>query len=573
MISSARHPLPATKRIILPGMFIDLNVPVPPTSAKQSFGPSSKKGKGKQDQPNTVTFTPAQILAIEGRLDLLVHLGYTVFALNQTVERKVDPKTFVNVLDPLLAQLRKRPGVVFLRRLTIVLDEESEKGFGLTTGNAALFTPEGGAAAKRNWWAAAREVVRVTKGKGVLVSSGATNESDLRAPRDVANLITMLDLSQDVAHAASSKVPQSLILRAQTRRTYRAVLSEPKIVVPVSHTVVPEQTGGDLQTATAENSVHLAAEASPARRAYQKRTERRGPLTMALLAITVQTLLKRVRRVRKGQRGRRKRRTKRRRSSRLDGTFSLRKLVSLLYWHVAIAIEPWCCARTGIVANRYGHHLLLRIYWPRGIGVAMNLQSTRGCDLFGGRIDSLAMGWFLRSRRYFASLANDRYDDDGISVSDAHRLYYPSFDYINSHGGVNRAWGCEFNIISDKRYHLILPRPKTPTPAPMQPLTTMHNRQVVINEQVGTCGEDFRVAGHPVEGFSISECREHGLYVCGCLWTTRNYSLRPVLTILREGPNFVLHVESFACKVPSSAIGCACYGRRAPSDAGHMNCD
>ena len=47
---------------------------------------------------------------------------------------------------------------------------------------------ESGAGAKRNWWAAAREVVRVTKGKGILVSGGVFNEADLRAPRDVANL-------------------------------------------------------------------------------------------------------------------------------------------------------------------------------------------------------------------------------------------------------------------------------------------------------------------------------------------------------------------------------------------------
>lgn len=58
-------------------------------------------------------------------------VGYTVFAFNQTVQRKLDPKTHINVLDPLLSQLRKRTGAAFLKRLTIVLDEESEKGFGL----------------------------------------------------------------------------------------------------------------------------------------------------------------------------------------------------------------------------------------------------------------------------------------------------------------------------------------------------------------------------------------------------------------------------------------------------------
>ncbi|KAI1795129.1 PHP domain-like protein [Ganoderma leucocontextum] len=302
-------------------MFADLNVPIPALSKQQlsQAASTSKKGKGKQDQnAPTLTFTPAQIAAIESRLDLLVHLGYTIFAFNQTVERKVDPKTFVNTLDALLPQLRRRPGVVYLKRLTIVLDENSEKGFGLTNGNSALFAPydllalvpttatsfslaclthtqptpltthiislpltlprlpfnlkhtlirtalkngavfeinyvgalggegdpgstipsgsESGAGAKRNWWAAAREVARVTKGKGILVSGGVFNEADLRAPRDVANLITVLGVSQDVAHDASTKVAQSLVLRAQTRRTYRAVFSEPKVVLPSTTT-------------------------------------------------------------------------------------------------------------------------------------------------------------------------------------------------------------------------------------------------------------------------------------------------------------------------------------------------
>jgi hypothetical protein len=47
------------------------------------------------------------------------------------VYKRVDPKTHTNVLDGLLAQLRKRDGVAFMKRLTIVLDEDSEKGFGL----------------------------------------------------------------------------------------------------------------------------------------------------------------------------------------------------------------------------------------------------------------------------------------------------------------------------------------------------------------------------------------------------------------------------------------------------------
>lgn len=52
-------------------------------------------------------------------------------ALNQTIHKKIDPKAHVDTLGPLLEKLRKRQGVLFLKRLTIVLDEDSEKGFGL----------------------------------------------------------------------------------------------------------------------------------------------------------------------------------------------------------------------------------------------------------------------------------------------------------------------------------------------------------------------------------------------------------------------------------------------------------
>ncbi|KAJ7360945.1 PHP domain-like protein [Mycena albidolilacea] len=293
-------------------MFFDLNVPVhhPQFSAQNS----SKKSKGKQPQQILdVSYSPAQIGAIDARLDLLVHLGYTVIALNQTVQTAVVPKSHVNILENLVAQLKPRPGIVLLKRLTIILDQDSEKGFGLTPANAAIFKPydlislvpttlptfslaclshsqpsaltahvislpltlrldfrmkhtlvrtalkngvvfeinyvgalggdhdailvdagaaESGAAAKRNWWATAKEVARVTKGKGLIVSGGVVAEADYRAPRDVANLITLLGLPQEVSHSALTKVPKSLVLRAQTRQTFRAVFSEPVLVIP-----------------------------------------------------------------------------------------------------------------------------------------------------------------------------------------------------------------------------------------------------------------------------------------------------------------------------------------------------
>lgn len=92
---------------------------------------------------------------------------------------------------------------------------------------------ESGPSAKRNWWAGTRELVRVTKGKGLIISGGVVAEADLRPPKDVANLyvsnfgsqktlltikfasIVILGLTQDSAHNASAKVPKSLIARAR----------------------------------------------------------------------------------------------------------------------------------------------------------------------------------------------------------------------------------------------------------------------------------------------------------------------------------------------------------------------
>ncbi|KAJ7631669.1 PHP domain-like protein [Mycena polygramma] len=313
-------------------MFFDLNLPVhhPQASSAQN---TSKKNKGKQpQQPVDVSYSPAQIGAIEARLDLLVHLGYTVIALNQTVQTAVVPKSHVNILDSLVAQLKPRPGVVLLKRLTIILDQDSEKGFGLTLANANIFKPydlislvpttqptfslaclthsqpsvltahiislpltlrldfrmkhtlvrtalkngavfeinyvgalggdndatlveagaaESGAGAKRNWWSTAKEVTRVTKGKGLIVSGGVVTEADFRAPKDLANLITLLGLPQEVSHSASTRIPKSLVLRAQTRQTYRAVFSDPVLVIPegtipVSDGTIPVPVATDV---------------------------------------------------------------------------------------------------------------------------------------------------------------------------------------------------------------------------------------------------------------------------------------------------------------------------------------
>jgi ribonuclease P/MRP protein subunit RPP1 len=57
------------------------------------------------------------------------------------VQSKVDPKKHTNYLDALLKELRPRQGIIYLKRITIVLDNESEKGFGLVHTHFLLRFP------------------------------------------------------------------------------------------------------------------------------------------------------------------------------------------------------------------------------------------------------------------------------------------------------------------------------------------------------------------------------------------------------------------------------------------------
>ncbi|KZT57077.1 PHP domain-like protein [Calocera cornea HHB12733] len=311
-------------------MFIDLNVPFPePIAYESQLTPKKQKQKAKSHAlTNAQASTSASIggavpahplerlrvpdrKALRERVEMLIHLGYTIIAFVQTVQSKLDPATHVNWFDGGEGTIFKdldprfnggKRGVVQLRRLNVVLDEGSEKGFGfnaqttqllssydilsltpLTTAtfqsaclqhtapsalSVHLITPpllpaprlpyylkhtlvrtalkngarfeicyagvwdEGG----RNWWCNAREVVRAAAGgnrmgrEGVVFSGGAGRVQHLRAPGDVMNLGVTLGLAHETGHAALSRIPKSLIIRAETRKTYRAILSEPRLV-------------------------------------------------------------------------------------------------------------------------------------------------------------------------------------------------------------------------------------------------------------------------------------------------------------------------------------------------------
>lgn len=83
---------------------------------------------------------------------------------------------------------------------------------------------------RKNVIANALELVRVCKGKNVVVSSGAESVMELRGPYDLVNLGLLFGLKQDQSKASISKNIRSVIYHAEARnRTAKGVFGLEKI--------------------------------------------------------------------------------------------------------------------------------------------------------------------------------------------------------------------------------------------------------------------------------------------------------------------------------------------------------
>jgi len=70
-------------------------------------------------------------------------------------------------------------------------------------------------------------IVRATRGKNIIFTSGATDMMELRGPYDIANLgKTFLDIDMAKSKDCLSKQVIKVLKRGETRRSYRGVFSE-----------------------------------------------------------------------------------------------------------------------------------------------------------------------------------------------------------------------------------------------------------------------------------------------------------------------------------------------------------
>ncbi|GAA5984584.1 hypothetical protein JCM10908_003411 [Rhodotorula pacifica] len=107
---------------------------------------------------------------------------------------------------------------------------------------------------RRNWIAGAREVVRATEGKGVVISSGAVKAGEMRGTEDLINLCSLIGMPPSVAKDALTVNPQRAVMRGLSlRQTYRGVISNPTLTI-----LPPSGTSGTLPSETAAASTSEA---------------------------------------------------------------------------------------------------------------------------------------------------------------------------------------------------------------------------------------------------------------------------------------------------------------------------
>lgn len=87
------------------------------------------------------------------------------------------------------------------------------------------------AARRANFIGNVMSLIRATGGKGLVVSSGAGRAVELRAPRDVVNLLSVWGLGTERGTEAFGAVPRSVIVNERAKRVgYRGVVEVVKAV-------------------------------------------------------------------------------------------------------------------------------------------------------------------------------------------------------------------------------------------------------------------------------------------------------------------------------------------------------
>ncbi|RSH91304.1 hypothetical protein EHS25_009603 [Saitozyma podzolica] len=140
-----------------------------------------------------------------------------------------------NQLSIITLPLHERPFHFRLNRKQVKQAQRNGVVFEILYSAALFPSPNIPAETARRWrqnfMTNTREIIRITSGKGVIFSSGPGGSVDgLRGPLDVVNLAAVLGMPANLAKDSVSLNPKMVLLKAQARRTFKAVFSMPKMM-------------------------------------------------------------------------------------------------------------------------------------------------------------------------------------------------------------------------------------------------------------------------------------------------------------------------------------------------------
>ncbi|KAK0833075.1 RNA-binding RNA processing protein rpp1 [Friedmanniomyces endolithicus] len=139
--------------------------------------------------------------------------------------RPIDERTFqlaCSSLDCDIISLDLTQRLPFYFRFKMLSEAvKSGKRFELCYSQGVL----GDSVARRNLISNATQLIRASRGRGLIISSEAKAAVGCRGPWDAINLATIWGLAQDRGFEAMSKEPRSVVVTAQLKRTsYRGVI-------------------------------------------------------------------------------------------------------------------------------------------------------------------------------------------------------------------------------------------------------------------------------------------------------------------------------------------------------------
>lgn len=211
----------------LPGTITNPLPPLPSTPPRHQSGPQPPQRTSTGAPLPTVLHRATILLADPSHNHRLPSLAshYHLLALRPTTEKSFTAAC-LTIQDVPLISLDLSSRLPFpLRRKAISAAVSRGMVFEITY--AQLFS----SARRANFIGNVMSLVRATGGKGLVVSSGAGRAVEMRAPRDVVNLLAVWGLGTERGVEAFGAVPRSVVVNEGARRAgYRGVVEVVKAV-------------------------------------------------------------------------------------------------------------------------------------------------------------------------------------------------------------------------------------------------------------------------------------------------------------------------------------------------------